>query len=1019
MALSTNLISGLASGIDWRTMVDQLIAIDHKNVDLMTSKKTDVEAKLKEWQGFNTKLLSLKAAVEAINQPREFNVYKTSLSTDSSTVDGEDILSVTASEYASTGSYSLKVTNLAKAQKLSSNPFTSQTAALGANYAGDIVVNGKVATIGATDTLLDVAEAINSINTGSDPSGVTASVVKFGTNDYRLILTSDTTGAEGITLKNGSTTDLVQRFGWKDGLAATVNHAITGGAQGDRFSSATVSIQSLLGLTTGESGNVTIGDKSVAIDLSTMSLTDIKNAINAAAPTGVSASVVSETVDGKTMYRLQIDGTQTFTDTKNILDTLGVLDHTSTDVSGKVSGNVLTANGAKISAATVLKNIDGYNTFTTGDTVTLSGTDSSGGAVNADFTITSSTTVQDLLDEIETRYGNVLAYVTSDGKIRVDDLSGGSNLVVNLTDHIQASGSSLEFAAGDANFSAAAARKREIVAGEDAKVEVDGVEITSSDNTIDDVITGVTLSLVKEDASTTVSLSVGRDIDGIKEKLKDFVTKYNEVVSYINTQSSYDVDTQKKGGVLFGDGTLHSVRTDLVSTLTASIWGVNSQYSIPGLVGIKMDNSSLLSIDDTVLTGALKTNFNDVVSLFTGRGTTSSSNLQYVTHTQASKAGEYTVRITNAATQSASTSATAVGGALGAGETLTITSGGQMATVALTSAMTIGDIVNAVNEELGTAYTQTLAGAESLYSDAGHTTAITESTTWSSLHDSAGASANVADGDVITFTGTSRSGGTLSGSYTISDADTDTVKGLLSAIETAFGNNVTASIDTSGRIVVTDRQSGTSSLAFTLDTSGAHDLDFGTTTTSNPGGSQGRYAMSITATADAGDHLVLTHDDYGSNHAFTISETSDLLWSGVQIVANGEDVAGTINGEAASGSGQVLTGNDGDTNVEGLAVLYTGTAEGVDAGTVKLTVGTADLFSRSLFYITDAYEGYVDFKLNSLQNTIADYETKIAAKEELLEQRKENLVKRFVAMETALSKIQNQSSWLQSQINSL
>ena len=88
MALSTNLISGLASGIDWRTMVDQLIAIDHKNVDLMTSKKTDVEAKLKEWQGFNTKLLSLKAAVEAINQPREFNVYKTSLSTDSSTVDG-------------------------------------------------------------------------------------------------------------------------------------------------------------------------------------------------------------------------------------------------------------------------------------------------------------------------------------------------------------------------------------------------------------------------------------------------------------------------------------------------------------------------------------------------------------------------------------------------------------------------------------------------------------------------------------------------------------------------------------------------------------------------------------------------------------------------------------------------------------------------------------------------------------------------------------------------------------------
>jgi len=1019
MALSTNLISGLASGIDWRTMVDQLIALDHKRVDLMESKKTDVETKLKEWQGFNTKLLSLKTAVEAINKPRHFNVYSSQMSTNSATVDGEDLLSVTTSETASVGSYSLKVTNLATSQKLSSNPFTSQTTALGSSYAGDIVLNGKVATIGATDTLLDVAETINSLNTGTDPSGVTASVVKFGTSDYRLILTSDTTGADGITLKNGATTDLVQRFGWKDGLTATINHSITGGAQGDRFSSSTVAIQSLLGLTTGESADVTIGDRTVTINLATMSLTDIKNAINAAAPTGVSASVVSETEDGTTGYRLQIDGTQTFTDAKNILNTLGVLDHSSTDVSGKISGNVMTTDGARITASTALKNIDGYNTFTAGDYVTLSGTSASGGAGNTNFTITSSTTVQDLLDEIETRYGNVLAYVTSDGKIRVDDLSGGSSLAVNLTDHIQAAGSSLEFVAGDANFSAATARKREIVAGEDATVEVDGVEITSSDNTIEDVIAGVTLNLIKEDDATTVSLNVARDIDGIKEKLQEFVTKYNEVISYINTQSSYDIEAKKKGGVLFGDGTLHSVRTDIVSSLTANIWGVNSQYSIPGLVGIKMDNTSLLSIDDAVLTGSLKTNFNDVVSLFTGRGTTSSSDLQYLDHSRASKAGEYTVRITNAATQSTSTSTTAVGGTLGGAETLTITSGGQTATVALTGAMTIGDIVNAVNEEMENDYTQALAGAESLYSDAGHTTAITESTVWGSIYDGTGASAGIADGDTITFTGTSRGGGALSGSYTIADADTDNVKGLLSAIETAFGNNVTATINTSGRIVVTDRQSGTSSLTLTLDTSGAHDLDFGTTTTSNTGGIQGRYAMSMTASADTGNRLVLTHDNYGSDYTFTISETADLLWSGDQAVANGENVAGTINGEAATGSGQVLTGDEGETNVEGLAVLYSGTAENVDAGTVKLTVGTADLFSRSLYYITDMYEGYVDFKLDSLQDQIDDYETKMAAKEALLERRKENLVNRFVMMETALSRIQNQSAWLQSQINNL
>lgn len=61
----------------------------------------------------------------------------------------------------------------------------------------------------------------------------------------------------------------------------------------------------------------------------------------------------------------------------------------------------------------------------------------------------------------------------------------------------------------------------------------------------------------------------------------------------------------------------------------------------------------------------------------------------------------------------------------------------------------------------------------------------------------------------------------------------------------------------------------------------------------------------------------------------------------------------------------------------------------------------------------------MDFKLDSLQDQIDDYETKMAAKEALLERRKENLVNRFVMMETALSRIQNQSAWLQSQINNL
>ncbi len=83
-------------------------------------------------------------------------------------------------------------------------------------------------------------------------------------------------------------------------------------------------------------------------------------------------------------------------------------------------------------------------------------------------------------------------------------------------------------------------RKRELVAGADASIIVDGVTTTSADNTVDDVISGVTLNLLKTDADTTITLNIDRDLDAIMEKISAFVDAYNEVTSYIQQQQSYD-----------------------------------------------------------------------------------------------------------------------------------------------------------------------------------------------------------------------------------------------------------------------------------------------------------------------------------------------------------------------------------------------------------------------------------------------------------------------------------------------
>ena len=411
MSLSTNLVSGLASGLDWRSMIDQLIQAEHKSVDLVGDQKTKYEKQLSEWQSFNTKLLSLKTAAGDLKDPDDFAVYTSKMISDSSTVDAENLLSASTSSSASKGSYSIIVSSLATAQKLSSGSFSGFSNALGVSYTGDILINGVAVSISATDTLSGVRDKINNANAGTNPIGVTASIVSYGTNDYRLMLSSDTTGKDGIGLQNGSASDMVELFGWKDN-SLSIKNSITGGAQSDSFSNSTQDVKTLLGLSSIQSGTIQIMDgnnvyQNVSIDFSTDSIEDIKTAINNASIVGVSASIVTDTSGNTATYKLQIDGSQDFIDDQNILDTLGVVQNGVSSIQGTTSGNSMTVNGDNITPDGLIIDIDGYNQFTAGDKISLGGssTDHNGNGVSGDIlTITTSTSVQDLLDAIETAY---------------------------------------------------------------------------------------------------------------------------------------------------------------------------------------------------------------------------------------------------------------------------------------------------------------------------------------------------------------------------------------------------------------------------------------------------------------------------------------------------------------------------------------------------------------------------------------------------------------------------------------
>ena len=704
---SVNSISGLASGLDWTSLISQMMAVEREPETLLENQKATLSSQNTEWTTINTDLAAFQTSASTLSTLDDFNLYTANASATGTTTNVSNLASFAVGTNASPGSYSLTINSLAQAQKLGSEYFNSLSNGL--NISGDLVINGHTVNIATTDSLTTIQNKINALNSGSNPAGVIASIITVAPGQYQLTLTSQNTGKNGMVLANGSAANVLGDLGFADS-STSIRNAVTGGALSSAFFSSTQSIQSLLGLTSGASGTVTIAGAGVNIDLSSNSLQDIMNTINGNTTlqaAGVSASIVPNTSAGTTTYTLQINGTQSFTDASNILQTLGVLEQgnsANSDVYGVVGDTQNTTGGSAITNSTLLKNIDGYSNWTSADTIAISDPNAS---VNTTFTVTATSTVGDLMSAIDSAYGNqVSAYVNSNGAIVVEDnrSSGSSNLDLTLTP----SNSSLDLG----TFSdPTKIRSRQIVAGADASITLDGNTITRSTNQISDVIAGTTISLVGADKTSTITLNITQDTSGIESMISDFVSKYNTLMTKINNQFTYTQNTSSSTTSstttstvttppLFASSTLQSIKQTIRNTILSSVTGVNSTLNNLGFVGINIDQTGLLSIDSTTLEGYLQTNFNDVANLFAVQGSSTNSNLTYIGSGDNTVAGSYQVQITQAATE-ATTTGTGFGGSLSGDTNLTLTnSSGKTAQISLTSGSSMSDIVDAINAEI-------------------------------------------------------------------------------------------------------------------------------------------------------------------------------------------------------------------------------------------------------------------------------------------------------------------------------
>lgn len=172
----------------------------------------------------------------------------------------------------------------------------------------------------------------------------------------------------------------------------------------------------------------------------------------------------------------------------------------------------------------------------------------------------------------------------------------------------------------------------------DAVLEVDGLDITSSSNTVTDAIGGVTLYLM-ETSSSAATLSLQNDTTAVKTKLQNLVTVYNDAMSLLDEVANPASTLETYGATLVGNSTVRSIRDTLRGFMTSvsTTPSTDGSYNYLVDIGVSMDRYGKLSIDKTTLDTVLSSDYSDVIYVMTGDQDSLSV---YDTTTDAGIAGE-------------------------------------------------------------------------------------------------------------------------------------------------------------------------------------------------------------------------------------------------------------------------------------------------------------------------------------------------------------------------------------------
>lgn len=146
---------------------------------------------------------------------------------------------------------------------------------------------------------------------------------------------------------------------------------------------------------------------------------------------------------------------------------------------------------------------------------------------------------------------------------------------------------------------------------QDAQLKVNGLTVTRSSNSINDVVSGLTLNLTKPGTAT---VTVGKNNSDLTTVISGFVKAYNDVVAQNKSLTAYDPKTDTSA-ILNGDTTVRSLQSNLSSFLMGTVEGLGSISSLAD-IGISLKRDGTLELNSATLTSALNDPNKDVGALF-------------------------------------------------------------------------------------------------------------------------------------------------------------------------------------------------------------------------------------------------------------------------------------------------------------------------------------------------------------------------------------------------------------------